>query len=484
MDRLALPLRASLSPRATLVLLAALAGPSVVAQPVPPAVPAPTAQPVPAAQPAPAAVTDERVAAQERLRAALAAGRLEEAAAHAATVVTLTEARFGKDSRELVNPLTNAGTVAFRRGDHAAAEASYQRAVALIDGRSAGADRDLIRPLTGLGETWLAAGRPADAAVAFKRAVDLSRNLDGLYNLAQLDIVDPLIESCIAAGRLEEAEREHVFAFRVAETAYGRNDLRLLDPLDRLARWRESQGRYTTARGLHARALQIAETGVTTTPPVAVPALRGLSRTWLAEALFGPEVEPATNPDSPGGLDAFPPVAGGGRLNPEGERLLRFAADLLRVSQPVDHAQLGETLGQLGDWYLLTGTSSRASAAYADAWRSLTLAGPDARRPFEAPRLLLYRAPPSSVTRLAPEDPAEYVERPVELRLRVGADGKVLDAALAEGVEPDAVARSVMFAARKARYAPRLEAGVPTATEGVVLTERMLVKIPKEPRQD
>jgi hypothetical protein len=41
-----------------------------------------------------------------------------------------------------------------------------------------------------------------------------------------------------------------------------------------------------------------------------------------------------------------------------------------------------------------------------------------------------------------------------------------------------------MFAARKARYAPRLEAGVPTATEGVVLTERMLVKIPKEPRQD
>jgi hypothetical protein len=223
---------------------------------------------------------------------------------------------------------------------------------------------------------------------------------------------------------------------------------------------------------------------VTTTPPVAVPALRGLSRTWLAEALFGPEVEPATNPDSPGGLDAFPPVAGGGRLNPEGERLLRFAADLLRVSQPVDHAQLGETLGQLGDWYLLTGAAARASTAYAEAWRSLTLAGPDARRPFEAPRRLVYRAPPSSVTRLAPADPAEYIERPVELRLRVGADGKVLDAATAEGAEPDAVVRSVMLAARKARYAPRLEAGVPTATEGVVLTERMLVKIPKEPRQD
>ena len=45
------------------------------------------------------------------------AGRLEEAAVQAATVVSLTEARFGAGSRELVNPLTNLGTVAFRRGD-------------------------------------------------------------------------------------------------------------------------------------------------------------------------------------------------------------------------------------------------------------------------------------------------------------------------------------------------------------------------------
>jgi tetratricopeptide (TPR) repeat protein len=440
---------------------------------------------VAAAPTAQTAAADERIAVQERLRTALTAGRLDEAAAYAATVVSLTEVRYGKESRELVNPLTNAGTVAFRRGDHAAAEASYQRAVALIDGRNAGADRDLIRPLTGLGETWLAAGRPAEAAVALKRAVDLSRNLDGLYNLAQLDIVDPLIESYVAAGRVDDAEREHVFAFRVAETAYGRDDLRLLlDPLDRLARWREAQGRYTTARGLHARALQIAESGVQSTPPAAVPALRGLSRTWLGEALYGPEIEPAAMPETADGFGMAPPVSGGGRLNPEGERVLRFAVDLLRVSQPIDHAALGETLAQLGDWHLLTGSGARASAAYAEAWRSATLAGPEARRPLEAPRLLVYRAPPASVTRLVPSDPEEYTERPVELRLQVGADGKVLEAALPDGSEPDALARSVMFAARKARYAPRLEAGVPTATEGVVLRERMLVRNPKDSRQE
>ena len=469
MDRFALSLRAALS-----LLLAAPAAEATAAMGQDAQATSPT---VAASAPLPS--VDERASAQARLRAALAADRLETATIEAAAVVALTESRFGTDARELVNPLTNAATVALRRGDLAAAEVGYQRAVALIDGQSAGADRDLIRPLTGLGETWLAAGRYAEAAVVFKRAVDLSRNLDGLYNLAQLDIVDPLIESYVALGLREEAEREHLFSFRVAETAYGRNDPRLLDPLDRLARWYESIGRYSTARGLHARALQMAEQGATATPPAGVPALRGLSRTWLDEALFGPEVQPNTAPDTTNGIDPFPTVSGGSRLNPEGERMLRAAVSVLRSHPPVDTQQLGETLAQLGDWYLLTGVQARAAAAYAEAWKSLTIAGPPARRPYEAPRLAIYRPPPASAARLSPSEPEDFVERIIELRLRVAADGKVLDAALADGSEPDPVARSVIFAARKARYAPRLEAGVPSETDGVLLRERMLIKVPK-----
>lgn len=470
MDRFALSLRAALS-----LLLAAPAAEAIAAMGQDAQATSPT---VAASAPLPS--VDERASAQARLRAALAADRLEAATIEAAAVVALTEARFGKDARELVNPLTNAATVALRRGDLTAAEAGYQRAVALIDGQSAGADRDLIRPLTGLGETWLAAGRHAEAAVVFKRAVDLSRNLDGLYNLAQLDIVDPLIESYVVLGLREEAEREHLFSFRVAETAYGRNDPRLLDPLDRLARWYESIGRYSTARGLHARALQIAEQGATSTPPAGVPALRGLSRTWLDEALFGPEVQPNTEPDTTNGFDlSSQTVRSGGRLNPEGERMLRVAVGVLRSHPPVDEQQLGETLAQFGDWYLLTGVPARAAAAYAEAWKSLTVAGPSTRRPYESPRRVVYRPPPASAARLSPSEPEDFVERIVELRLRVAADGKVLDAALADGSEPDAVARSVMFAARKARYAPRLEAGVPTETDGVILRERMLIKVPQ-----
>ena len=460
MDRLALPLRAAL------ILLAAVACPAAVAQPA-------------VAQPAVAQPADERLAAHAKLRAALEAGRLEEAAAQADAVVSLTEARFGAGSRELVNPLTNAGTVALRRGDLAAAETAYRRAVALIEGKVAGADRDLMRPLVGLGETWLAAGRPDEAVVVLQRAVDLARNLDGLYDPAQLDIVDPLIEGYVAIGAEAEAEREHLFAFRVAENAYGRDDPRLLDPLDRLARWRESQLRFTTARGLHARALQIAERIGPTMPLAGVPAMRGLSRTWLGEAVYGPEVADTMAPEmTGGGGDPFAPQAG--RFSPDGERLLRYAVELIRATAPVDQSLLGETLAQLGDWYLLAGTGNRAAAAYAEAWKALVAAGPGRKGLLEQPRRLIYRAPPSSAARLVPSDPEEYTARDVDLLLRVGRDGKVLDARLPDGSEPDAVARSVVFAARKARYAPRIEAGVPVETDGVAFRERMLVKVSRE----
>jgi Flp pilus assembly protein TadD len=65
-----------------------------------------------------------------RFRSALEANDLLTAGDRARELVEITEARHGKDSRELVNPLANLGTVQFRRGDFAAAEANYQRASA------------------------------------------------------------------------------------------------------------------------------------------------------------------------------------------------------------------------------------------------------------------------------------------------------------------------------------------------------------------
>lgn len=439
------------------------------------------------AAPAPAQVTDEtRVATYGRFRAALDAGNLPEAAVHAQALVADTEAQHGRDSRELVNPLTNLGTVAFRRGDFAAAEAAYERAVLLIDGKAAGADPLLVRPLVGLGEARLATGRPEEAAAAFKRALDLSRNLDGLFNVGQLDIIDPLIECYVALDRLQDAEKEHQYAFRVAETAFGRGDPRMLDPLDRLARWYEFVGRYTTARGLHARALQIAEATGGQGTPTGVPALRGLARSFYLEAIYGPE-----EPESAAAGDPFamgpgtmfaPPPQEQGRLNPEGERALRFALEVLSRQQPPDHRARGETLVELADWYLVAGALPRALPAYAEGWKELETAGGGAVDVLRVPRRLAYKAPPASIARMRPEDPAAYEERHVELGFTVMADGRVADIVTRSTDAPQNLERSAQFALRRARYAPRLEGGVPVDTPGVTLRETMLVRLPREAR--
>jgi tetratricopeptide (TPR) repeat protein len=464
MAGVALPVRASLT-AAVLLVVAALWGAAAGAQ----------------------ATDAGRVATFERFRAALSAGNLPEAAVHAQALVADTEAQYGRESRELVNPLSNLGTIAYRRGDFAAAETAYERAIGLVEGRGAAADPLLVRPLVGLGEVRLATGRHEDAAVAFKRALDISRNLDGLFNAAQLDIIDPLIECYVALDRLEDAEKEHQYAFRVAESAYGRGDPRMLDPLDRLARWYEFVGRYTTARGLHARALQISEATAGAGVPSSVPALRGLARTYYLEAIYGPE-----EPESAAAGDPFamgpgtmfaPPPQEQGRLNPEGERALRFALDVLSRQQPPDRRARGETLVELADWYLVAGALPRALPAYAEGWKELEAAGGGAVDVLLAPRRLAYKAPPASISRMRPEDPTAYEERHVELSFTVTADGRVADVQTLSTDAPQNIEKSTQFALRRARYAPRLEAGVPVDTPGVRLRETVLVRLPKESRE-
>lgn len=420
---------------------------------------------------------DARWASQEKFVAALAAGNNREAVQHAAEVLRLSEEQFGSNARELVNPLSNLGTAAFRAGDFETAERAYRRAIVSIEGQQAGADRLLIRPLHGLGETLLATERSAEAVIPLKRAVDLSRNLDGLFNIGQLDYLDALIEAYVAAGLGADADREHQYAFRVAENEYGRNDLRLLDPLDRFARWYESVGRYSTARGLHARALQLTENLSRDNLAIGVPALRGLARTWSLEYLYGPEVEARSSVDVSDGTDGPLLLQPNSRLSPDGERALRNALDILRKgeSRPLI---LADTWLQLGDWYLLAGNQERMSAAYAEAWNTRAAVSEDALKIFAAPRLIFYRPPPASISRFKPNDPAEYERKTVEVRLRIGRDGRVIDAAVLSSDASEALNRSVLFAARRARYAPRLESGAPMEEDGVLLTEVMWVKKP------
>ncbi len=428
------------------------------------------------------AVTDtERFEVYQSFRTAFDAARFTDALPFAQRLVALTEEQYGAEDRQLVNPLTNLGTVYYRLGDYPNAETTYLRALRLIEGKLAGADRMLMRPLVGLGETYLATKQHAEGATALKRAVDLSRNLDGLFNVEQLEILDPLIECYVALDRLTDAEKENQYAFRVAESAYGRNDQRMLEPLDRLARWYEFVGRYTSARGLHARALQVAENAAGRGTPQSVAALRGLARSYYLEFIYGPEE--AEQPPDPFATNSAMPQVGQteNRLNPDGERALRFALEALEKADPPDLRARGETLVELGDWYLIGGAPAKANEAYRAGWKALNEAGNDAVALLATPRRLAYRPPSASIARARPSDPGSFEERYVEARFKVLPDGKVVDVETAGTDAPAAIEKATLFAVRKARYAPRIENGEPVTTEGVMLRERVLVKAPQAP---
>lgn len=422
----------------------------------------------------------DRVQVYKEFRTLFDAKRYGEALPLAVQIVSMTEEQYGASDRALVNPLTNLGTVYYRLKDFPAAEREYTRSITILEATAGTMDRQFLRPLHGLGAAHFAAGEYVDASVALKRAIDLSRNLNGLFNVEQLTILDPLIASYVALDLTADAEKEQQYALRVAENAYGKMDVRMLKPLDRYGHWLERIGRYTTARLLYARALTIADQVDGRGSKRSIDPLLGIARTYRLEFVNGAE-DPAAAPDPFVNSDMGPiPVDGAERLNPDGERALRLALAVIDRGNPVDHRKRGETLIELGDWYMSAGSLTRGIETYREAWKDLSTA--DATDLLGVPRLLAYRPPPSSASRskLSPEEADEHE---VEVHFTVGKDGRTEDVKAVAGDASESLQRSVVSAVKKARYGPRFLDGEPVETSGVTLRERMLVKA-KEPPSD
>jgi Tetratricopeptide repeat/Gram-negative bacterial TonB protein C-terminal len=429
------------------------------------------------AQAADAAVTDaDRQELYKEFRELFDAKRYTDALPVAQKLVALTEEQYGDKDRALVNPLTNLGTVYYRLKDYESAEQEYGRGVEILESSAASADRQFLRPLHGLGAAHFAEGEYVDASVNLKRAIDLSRNLDGLFNIGQLAILNPLIDSYIQLDLTAEAEKEQQYALRVAETAYGKTDIRMLKPLERYARWLEQLGRYTTARLLYARALTIAEQSGGRGSVLGVDPLLGIARSYRLEFVNGAE-EPAATPDPFGQQDLAPLQFEGQRLNPDGERALRLALNAIDKANPVDHKKRGETLTELGDWYASAGAFSKGVDVYREAWNDLKQA--NAQALLDTPRMLAYRPPPSSVRR-SRLDADESEERYVEVRYTVTKEGRTANVEAVSSDASESSQKSVVFAMKKARYAPRIADGEPVDTADVTWRERLLIKV-KQP---
>ncbi|MEP7312159.1 MAG: tetratricopeptide repeat protein [Pseudomonadota bacterium] len=426
---------------------------------------------LPAAEPLP----DERIAAYREFRGNFDAGRFAEALPQALEVLRLSQAQFGPETRQLVNPLTNLATTCYRLGQFDTALDHYQHALRILDSLASGSDPQLIRPLHGLGATYRALGRDEEAITVLKRALDISRNRDGLFNPGQLPVLRPLADSYMNVGRVEEAGKEQQYAYTVAENTYGTFDVRLLGPLDEYARWNEAAGHYAAARMLHARAVQIAEKSNGTATPMAVPGLRGIARAYRLGFVHGEDDESIAASSPPSLSDSLP--ANLQRVtvgpHPDGERALRAAAAILQNSKPVDPAALGAVLTDLGDWYLSAGAEVRAFMGYREAWKLLAAGGNTSA--LQAPVLLSYRPPAMAVSRRK-EDPDDFAQAEVRITLTVAADGQTEQLISNGDAGTESAARSVLLAMKRALYRPRFDNGEPVVTRDVAFAEKVFVK--------
>lgn len=421
---------------------------------------------------------DDRTAAWQAFRAAFDGGDYAAALPLASQVVDLTQNQFGPQAPELANPLANLATTYYRMRRYGEALDAYRRTLTLLDELGDATDLRLVRPLHGLGATLRALDRADEAIVPLKRAVDIVRNREGLQAPAQLPILGPLVAAYMAAGRIEEAGREQQYAFNVAESTFGREDPRLLGPLDELARWNEAAGRYAAARVLHARAVQLADAAEPGSLK-AIPGLRGIARTYRDAYLNG-ETEEATMvpPEFSQSMLAPSVLRAATAPSTEGERALREALQRLgRHPGTGQAAQRGAVLLDLGNWYAMAGSTPRAQAAWRDAWRELSAAGSAAE--LEQPALVVYRAPPVAVSR-GREDPDDYTEQDVELRLAITAAGEVREAIVANAApERESAEKAVIAAVKRATWRPAIRNGDAVAVTDHPFRERVNVKRPR-----
>jgi TonB family protein len=165
-------------------------------------------------------------------------------------------------------------------------------------------------------------------------------------------------------------------------------------------------------------------------------------------------------------------------LNDAGEDALKHALVVLEANPEIASAQRGETLVDLGDWYMVAAKPRDAMRTYKDAWTALSAPGAKGTAPLDTPHLIIYR-PPSASRRSPTVDPEEYTEGFVEVQFVVTPEGRVKDPSVATSDVNETVGKSVVTAIRRARYRPRFVDGAPVLTTGVKHRQTVFVRAPK-----
>ncbi|MBX3708108.1 MAG: hypothetical protein KF911_15895 [Pseudomonadales bacterium] len=392
----------------------------------------------------------------------------DDTAATATTTATATAtatASMATIEDALDTPADPLGMVAaqIEAGEFEPAERWLEAHVAALEDQSQHRyDGALIRPYTLLGDAHMGQGEHAEAIGYYQQAIHLTRVNGGLKSPEQVEIVYREADALRALGQLQEANSREEYAFHIASTNASGSDESLLPALYRLADWYVALGNPFAARELYAQATRILGHHDKLDSRAAVPALRGLARTYRLERF--PAVYSA-NSESPAGSTPTVQMQQPMVLNnfPAGEQALQ---QIVRIEQEAENPEpiaLVEAVLDLADWYLLFDKPRRANPLYAHAYELLgAVPGADAPTYFADPKLLYFPDPGTPRSNRGGPGTASATGF-VEVAYEVTETGQVRNLATIASEPPGVMDLRVRRSLRVARYRPALVDGVPVA---------------------
>lgn len=268
-------------------------------------------------------------------------------------VVELSIRLFGVDSLDSARALTNLGIAQHQNESFEAAITNYEAAIDIVERTEDRLNENLVNPLKGLGAAQLASGRPDLAAETFQRAVHVTHVNEGPHNLMQVEVLESLAETHLAVGNFEEVEKITEIIFGLEARDLPLDSMAIVPVLEKQASWQHRLQLFEKERYTWRKIIDIIEDHEGDDDLRLIEPLTGLGKSYLYV----------------GNVDAafhHPTSISSGEVYLK--RAVRIAEDNPDATWEIQE----DTMLALGDFYILSGQSSRGRDVYEDVWELLS----------------------------------------------------------------------------------------------------------------
>jgi TonB family protein len=369
--------------------------------------------------------------------------RYQQSILTASEILNITQAIYGPESPDLINPLNNLASSYFMVGDFEQATKLFLECIALIESKN-NISSELISPLVALGLTFNKSEQYNEAVKIFNKALHINWVNNGFHNLEQINIHDSLTESFIGLKNLEEANHHQSFQLGIYNNHFGKDSIKVDESLEKLANWYKRSGQILSAR-LVLEELLDRQVNRDLESKELIKTLQSISFSHRRE-----------------GISMYDSVSP-----------LKKALNLFTENQNQDLRLKLEVLIDLGDTYTSYGRVSSAVKAYQDCWQLIeedSALRPEIEKRFSKPVKVRSIFIPKRYPINQPiENKKDYELGFLTVRFDVETTGKTNKVIIIESDPSELLDKTAISAIKSTKYRPTYIDAEAQRSEGLTI---------------